>query len=45
MMGVVASVKTVQVWTDLYPVVDGSLFRIYISFSEYRLHLGDVDLI
>lgn len=43
-MDVVASVKTEQAWTDLYPVVDDCLFRIYISFSEYRLHLDGVDL-
>jgi len=44
-MDVVASVRTEQDWTDLYPVVDDCLFRIYISFSGYRLHLDDADLI
>jgi hypothetical protein len=44
-MDVLASVKTEQAWTDLYPVVDVRLFRIYINFSEYRLYLDDDDLI
>ena len=43
-MDLVALVKTEQAWTDLYPVVD-CLYRIYISFSEYRLYLDDADLI
>jgi len=45
-MDVIASVKTeTPGLAYIYPVIDDSLFRIYISFSEYRLHLDDVDLI
>jgi hypothetical protein len=42
-MDVVTSVKTEQALTVLYPVVDDCLFRIDISFSEYRLHSNDID--